>query len=793
MLFSAIKRKRRRRGNGNNGNNGNGGNQTIYTQKTWSLKGEAYTESEAVGGYATSVNANGTVVVNSGRNASNAPFLNVGRWDIVSQSWSYSKINLAPQTGEIVTSISDDGNVIAVGFEGFGAASYSSSTNVIVYAWNNSSWSQRGSAISTRSVNCSIDISGDGSVLAIGEPFADISRRVRVFKWLGSSWNAYGNIITIAAAGSNEFGWKVSLNGSGDTVAVGTASTNSGVDIYRLSGGTWSQLGNRSQYSTGAFSGSDAVKLDSSGDFVAIAGYLSQSTNTGTVRVFRWTGSTWTKVGTDISQSGNYVSDEPDVSLSMDGTASRIIVGTRRHIASAVNDTINVYDWNGIDWELSASIMHATQSNFGYNPKLSRDGQTMTFGAPNTKVSAVYTTNSIWSKLGQDIEGTIDFDRVGENISMNDAGNRIVFGTNYSNRYGSVEGSGRGYTRILEYNTSTQAWMQLGQDIIGEFIGDQSGVSVDISASGDHIVIGANYNDGNGTNSGHVRIYSWNDTQWTQLGQDIDGEAQYDESGFDVSINANGNRVAIGARFNDGNGTNSGHVRIYEYNASTQLWVKLGQDINGEAANDNSSHGLDINAAGDRVAIGAGSNRATSGNSTGHVRIYEYNSSTQTWTQLGQDVDGVDGANTGFGVSVSMNAIGDRFVVGAPVAGLTYRGQVRVYSWNDVSWVQLGQNINGIAQDDRFGDNIGINAAGTRIIIGAGLLTTTQGRTRVYEYVASTQMWIQVGQNIEAENLNDYTGGSVSINAAGDIIAIGVPAADNNYFNSGQVRVYRLT
>jgi hypothetical protein len=105
----------------------------------------------------------------------------------------------------------------------------------------------------------------------------------------------------------------------------------------------------------------------------------------------------------------------------------------------------------------------------------------------------------------------------------------------------------------------------------------------------------------------------------------------------------------------------------------------------------------------------------------------------------------------------------------------------------------LGQNINGIAQDDRFGDNIGINAAGTRIIIGAGLLTTTQGRTRVYEYVASTQMWIQVGQNIEAENLNDYTGGSVSINAAGDIIAIGVPAADNNYFNSGQVRVYRLT
>ena len=138
MLLSAIKRKRRRRRG--NGNNGNGGNQTIHTQRAWSLKGEAYTESEAVGGYATSVNANGTVVVNAGRNASNAPFLNVGRWNSGSQSWSYSNINLAAQDGEIVTSISDDGNVIAVGFEGFGGGGYTSSTNVIVYAWNSSSW-----------------------------------------------------------------------------------------------------------------------------------------------------------------------------------------------------------------------------------------------------------------------------------------------------------------------------------------------------------------------------------------------------------------------------------------------------------------------------------------------------------------------------------------------------------------------------------------------------------------------------------------------------------------------------
>ena len=40
-----------------------------------------------------------------------------------------------------------------------------------------------------------------------------------------------------------------------------------------------------------------------------------------------------------------------------------------------------------------------------------------------------------------------------------------------------------------------------------------------------------------------------------QLGMDIDGEAAGDESGFSVSLSADGSRVAIGARLNDGNGS----------------------------------------------------------------------------------------------------------------------------------------------------------------------------------------------------------------------------------------------
>ena len=45
------------------------------------------------------------------------------------------------------------------------------------------------------------------------------------------------------------------------------------------------------------------------------------------------------------------------------------------------------------------------------------------------------------------------------------------------------------------------------------------------------VAIGAPYNDGNGEDSGHVRVYQYNGNEWEQIGKDIDGEAEDDESG----------------------------------------------------------------------------------------------------------------------------------------------------------------------------------------------------------------------------------------------------------------------
>ena len=98
-----------------------------------------------------------------------------------------------------------------------------------------------------------------------------------------------------------------------------------------------------------------------------------------------------------------------------------------------------------------------------------------------------------------------------------------------------------------------QSFAQLGQDLDGEAANDQSGRSV--SLSGDRVAIGAYLNDANGSNSGRTRVYTYDagTDAWTQLGQDLDGEAADDFSGWSVSLS--GDRIAIGAPLNDGNGT----------------------------------------------------------------------------------------------------------------------------------------------------------------------------------------------------------------------------------------------
>ena len=121
-------------------------------------------------------------------------------------------------------------------------------------------------------------------------------------------------------------------------------------------------------------------------------------------------------------------------------------------------------------------------------------------------------------------------------------------------------------------------------------------------------------------------------SQITQIGSDIDGEAAYDRSGYAISLSSDGTIVAIGAYGNDGSAKDAGHVRIYDWDNSNSSWIQRGNDIDGEAADDNSGRSVSLSSDGLTVAIGAWKNDG-SAKDAGHVRVYAWNGSA--WVKRG--------------------------------------------------------------------------------------------------------------------------------------------------------------
>ncbi len=240
---------------------------------------------------------------------------------------------------------------------------------------------------------------------------------------------------------------------------------------------------------------------------------------------------------------------------------------------------------------------------------------------------------------------------------------------------------------------------------------------------------------------------------WTQVGQDIEGEAQGDYSGRSVSVNSDGTIVAVGAAANDGvNGENSGHVRIYEN--QNEIWVQIGQDIDGEGINDLSSIALSLNSDGTIVAIGAYNNDAN-GENSGHTRIYE--NLNGTWTQIGEDIDG-DAAGYGAGTSVSLSSDGTLVAIGTPFStnDALLDGHVNVYENQNGTWVQIGQKIIGENEGARFGASVSLSADGSIVAIGTphtDINGTSSGQARMYENLNGT--WTQLGQNLNGEAQSD--------------------------------------
>jgi Flp pilus assembly pilin Flp len=396
-------------------------------------------------------------------------------------------------------------------------------------------------------------------------------------------------------------------------------------------------------------------------------------------------------------------------------------------------------------------------------------------GARQLTLTSVTTT-----KLGSDIDGEAQGDQSGYKVSISASGATVAISSMNNNE----TGFSAGHVRVYQY--SNNAWTQIGADIDGEAMNDQSGMSDSLESNGTTLAIG------NGAQSGHVRVYRNIAGTWTKLGADIDGEATSDVSGTAVAISSNGNIVAIGAPYNGGNGNSAGQVRVYQF--SNNNWTQIGTDIDGEANNNESGRAVAISSDGTTVAIGAPQNSNGNGNNSGQVRVYK--NIGGTWTKLGADIDGEAQADLS-GTSVTLSSDGTVVAIGAPYndGGGNSAGQVRVYQYSSSTWTKIGADIDGSAASDQAGTSVAISSDGTIVAIGAPqnnwMGPAYTGYVKLFKSINGT--WTLIGQKIDGEAANDASGSSVSISANGTILGIGAPYNAGGSSYEGHVRVYLNT
>ena len=379
--------------------------------------------------------------------------------------------------------------------------------------------------------------------------------------------------------------------------------------------------------------------MSNDGMIVAVGAYGNDGDNalsfSGHVRVYKWSNGAWVQRGEDIDGQAEHDRFGFSVALSADGTIMASGSYKDDTAAGADSGSVRVFIWdaasgNGGAWVQRGATLsgEAGGDYFGWEVDLSHDGATLAISGYHNN-GAVTSGGHVrvfnwdggsnsWVQRGSDIDGIVMNERSGYGIALSSSGGTVVIGAPMNGE----AGTNAGQVRIYDWSAGSNGWVKRGMSINGEAANDNSGKTVAVSDDGNVLAISGTQNDDAATNAGHVRIFHWDGGAWMQRGADIDGEAVGDSSGAGLSMDSSGNTIAIGSTANDGNGQNAGHVRIYKWDTTTSSWVQAGDDIDGEAAFDASGVKVKLSGDGRTAAIGAYGNDEV-GSSSGHVRVYE--------------------------------------------------------------------------------------------------------------------------------------------------------------------------
>ena len=358
---------------------------------------------------------------------------------------------------------------------------------------------------------------------------------------------------------------------------------------------------------------------------------------------------------------------------------------------------------------------------------------------------------------------------------------------------------------------SNPYWDQVGSDINGSQAQTFLGISVDCSHDGTRIVTGSYQTSASPV--GEVRVYDWNGSAWTQIGNTITGPQSSPTQGYfgrEVAISGNGQIIAVSGDLEDPDGnTDRGVVRVLYLNGGT--WTVLAdsgsETVNigtgtaafrndvfvGSANSDQLGRVINLSYDGKTILMTAlNYDDSTNGTDAGQARVYTY--SNGAWSKKGDFL--VGGLNEHLGYSADMSDDGNCIILGG------HNGtddNAWIYIWNGSTWVNRGASGTNPAftrtDQDAFGQSVAINNDGTVVAFGLvngdvddGALSVNGGIIQVYHW--SGTAWVLKGTLNNKDTTDDEFGSSVHLSGDGKRLIAGAKDDSTTSANNGRLYTY---
>ncbi|MFQ6615865.1 MAG: FG-GAP-like repeat-containing protein [Fidelibacterota bacterium] len=313
---------------------------------------------------------------------------------------------------------------------------------------------------------------------------------------------------------------------------------------------------------------------------------------------------------------------------------------------------------------------------------------------------------------------------------------------------------------------------------------DYFGYSVAIS--GDYLAVGSYLDDGNVSSSGSAFIFYRNEGGSDNWGQQAKLTAD-DAAGsdyFGISVVMSGDYVIVGAQYNDDDGTSSGSAYIF-VRSGTNWTQQTKLTASDAAANHFFGHSVAID--GDYVIVGSPDDNSVASDAGS---AYIFVRSGTSWTQQAKLTASDGAASDFFGKSVSIR--GDYAVVGSyrdDDKGSS-SGSAYIFVRSGSNWTQQAKlTASDGASSDFFGTSVSIS--GDYLVVGADGDDDNGGASgSAYIFLRSGSSWGELTKITASDGASsDYFGASVSISDT--FVAVGAYGDDDKGSTSGSVYIFK--